>query len=234
MYLCYVNKMKRITTIIKNDWDRILKDEFQNKSFIKLMKAISNERKSYSIFPSECDVFNAFKVSSFFKTKIVIIGQDPYHGKGQAHGLAFSVPYGEKIPPSLHNILKELQSDLEISITQNGNLESWARQGVLLLNTTLTVREKEAGSHQKLGWEYFTDAVISKLSSEKNGLVFLLWGAYAQKKSSLINYEKHHILKTTHPSPLSAYRGFLGCKHFSKTNNILIKNKQKPINWNKC
>jgi len=226
--------MKCITTTIKNDWDEILKDEFQNNSFIKLMKAISDERKNYSVFPSECNVFNAFKFSSFSKTKIVILGQDPYHGKEQAHGLAFSVPNGRKIPPSLHNIFKELQSDLQISIKQNGNLESWAKQGVLLLNTTLTVREKEAGSHRKFGWEYFTDSVISKLSSEKNGLVFLLWGAYAQKKSTLINNDKHHILKTTHPSPFSAYRGFLGCKHFSKTNDILIKNKQNPINWNIC
>jgi uracil-DNA glycosylase len=226
--------MKDTTPRINNDWDIILKDEFQKKSFKKLIQFVANERKKYTIFPSEDNVFTAFKLSSFSKTKIVIIGQDPYHGKGQAHGLSFSVSNGEKVPPSLRNIFKELQSDLQIPITQNGNLESLANQGVLLLNATLTVREKEALSHQYLGWEDFTDAVISKLSSEKNGLIFLLWGAFAQKKSSLINSKKHAILKTTHPSPLSAYRGFLGCKHFSKTNEILIKNNQQPIDWKLC
>ena len=226
--------MKDATPIINNDWDIILKDEFQKKSFKKLIQFVANERKKNTIFPSEDNVFTAFKLSSFSKTKIVIIGQDPYHGKGQAHGLAFSVSNGKKAPPSLRNIFKELQSDLQIPITQNGNLESWANQGVLLLNATLTVREKEALSHQYLGWEDFTDAVISKLSSEKNGLIFLLWGAFAQKKSSLINNKKHHILKTTHPSPFSVYRGFLGCKHFSQTNDILIKNNRKPIEWNLC
>ena len=230
----YVNKMKPITPLIANDWNEILKNEFQNRSFRRLIRDINNERKKYTIFPSEENVFIAFKLSSFSKTKIVIIGQDPYHGRGQAHGLAFSVPNGKKIPPSLHNIFKELQSDMQITITKNGNLEKWASQGVLLLNTTLTVREKEAGSHQDLGWEDFTDAVISKLSSERNGLIFLLWGAFAQKKAALINNEKHHVLKTTHPSPLSAYKGFLGCKHFSKTNDLLIKNNQKPIDWNLC
>ena len=226
--------MKDTTTQINNDWDIILKDEFQKKSFKKLMQLITNERNNYTIFPSEDKVFTSFKISSFSKTKIVIIGQDPYHGKGQAHGLAFSVPNTEKIPPSLHNIFKELQSDLHIYIAENGNLESWAKQGVLLLNATLTVREKEVGSHQNLGWEDFTDAVISKLSSKKNGLIFMLWGAFAQKKTSLINDKEHHVLKASHPSPLSAYRGFLGCKHFSKTNEILIQNNQKPIDWNLC
>ncbi|MEC9209310.1 MAG: uracil-DNA glycosylase [Bacteroidota bacterium] len=226
--------MKHKTTLINNDWDIILKDEFQKKAFAKLMQFIVAERKEHTIFPSEEKVFTALKLSSFSQTKIVIIGQDPYHGKGQAHGLAFSVPNGEKIPPTLRNILKELQSDLQIPIRRNGNLESWANQGVLLLNTILTVREKEAGSHQDLGWENFTDVLISKLSSEKNGLIFLLWGTFAQKKASLINHKKHYLLKTSHPSPLSAYRGFLGCKHFSKTNDILIKNNQKPIEWNLC
>ena len=230
----YVNKMKPITPLIDNDWDEILKDEFQDRSFRRLMKDIDNERKKHTIFPSEEDVFTAFKLSSFSKTKIIIIGQDPYHGRGQAHGLAFSVPDGKRIPPSLHNIFKEVQSDMQISITKNGNLKKWASQGVLLLNATLTVREKEARSHQNLGWESFTDAVISKLSSEKNGLIFLLWGASAQKKASLINSKRHYILKTTHPSPFSAYKGFLGCKHFSKTNDLLKKNKQKTIDWNLC
>jgi len=226
--------MKDATPLINNDWEIILKDEFRKKSFKGLTKFLANERKYFTVFPSEDKVFTAFKLSSFSKTRIIIIGQDPYHGKEQAHGLSFSVANGKKIPPSLHNIFKELQSDLQIPIAQNGNLESWGNQGVLLLNAILTVREKEAGSHQNLGWEDFTDAVISKLSSEKNGLIFLLWGAFAQNKSSLINAKKHHILKTTHPSPLSAYKGFLGCKHFSKTNEILIKNNRKPINWNLC
>ena len=226
--------MKDATPLINNDWEIILKDEFRKESFKRLMKFLANERKNFTIFPSEDKVFTAFKLSSFSKTRIIIIGQDPYHGKEQAHGLSFSVANGKKIPPSLHNIFKELQSDLQIPIAQNGNLESWGNQGVLLLNAILTVREKEAGSHQNLGWEDFTDAVISKLSLKKNGLIFLLWGAFAQKKSSLINAKKHHILKATHPSPLSAYKGFLGCKHFSKTNNILIKNNQKPIDWNLC
>ena len=226
--------MKHTTPLINNDWDIILKDEFQKESFKELTQFVANEREKYTVFPLEDNVFTAFKLCSFSKTKVVIIGQDPYHGKGQAHGLAFSVPNGEKIPPSLGNIFKELQSDLNIPISRNGNLESWAKQGVLLLNATLTVREKEAGSHQYLAWEDFTDSVISKLSSEKNGLIFLLWGAFAQKKSVLINTKKHYILKTNHPSPLSAYRGFLGCKHFSKTNKILIKNNHKPIDWNLC
>ena len=226
--------MKHTTPLINNDWDIILKDEFQKESFKELTQFVANEREKYSVFPLEDNVFTALKLCSFSKTKVVVIGQDPYHGKGQAHGLAFSVPNGEKIPPSLGNIFKELQSDLNIPISRNGNLESWAKQGVLLLNATLTVREKEAGSHQYLAWEDFTDSVISKLSSEKNGLIFLLWGAFAQKKSVLINTKKHYILKTNHPSPLSAYRGFLGCKHFSKTNKILIKNNHKPINWNLC
>jgi uracil-DNA glycosylase len=226
--------MKITTPQINNDWEIVLKDEFQKRSFKQLTKSLANERKNYTILPSEDKIFTAFKLSSFSKTKIIILGQDPYHREKQAHGLCFSVPNSEKIPPSLRNIFKELQSDLLIPKTQNGNLESWGNQGVLLLNSILTVREKEAGSHQNLGWEKFTDAVISKLSLEKNGLIFLLWGAFAQKKSSLINRKKHHILKTSHPSPLSAYKGFLGCKHFSKTNNLLKKNNQKPINWNLC
>lgn len=226
--------MKTIIPLINNDWDIVLKNEFQKKSFKRLMQDINNERNSYTIFPTKKNVFKAFENSSFSKTKIVIVGQDPYHGKGQADGLAFSVPNGHKIPPSLSNIMRELKSDLQIPITRNGNLESWAHQGVLLLNTILTVRATEAGSHRFIGWEKFTDSVISKLSAEKRGLIFLLWGTFAQKKSSLINSKKHHILKTTHPSPLSAYRGFIGCKHFSKANNILIRNKETPINWQLC
>lgn len=226
--------MKKKPPILNNDWDDVLRNEFQKGSYAKLIQIITNERNIYNVFPEEKKVFTAFRLSSFAKTKVVIIGQDPYHSKGQANGLAFSVPNGKKIPPSLRNIFKELKSDLKIPITHNGNLKSWADQGVLLLNTTLTVREKSAGSHQKIGWEDFTDIVISKLSSKKSGLIFLLWGAYAQKKISLINTKRHHILKTTHPSPLSAHKGFIGCKHFSKTNDLLSEENQKPINWNLC
>ena len=226
--------MKDKTLKINNDWDIVLKNEFKTKSFKNLIRLLNDERKKHHIFPTDDNIFMAFKLSSFAKTKIVIVGQDPYHAEGQAHGLAFSVPKGIKIPPSLHNIFKELQSDLKIPITDNGNLENWANQGILLLNTTLTVREKEAGSHQNIGWENFTNVAISKLSLHKKGLIFLLWGSFAQKKSSLINAKKHHILKTSHPSPFSARKGFLGCKHFSKTNNILLKKNQKSINWNLC
>ena len=192
------------------------------------------ERKNFTIFPENDALFNAFNQTNLDGLKVVILGQDPYHGKGQAHGLSFSVPNGVKTPPSLRNIFKELQSDLNLPISTNGNLNTWAKQGVLLLNSTLTVREKQAGSHQNLGWEEFTDSIITKISTEKEGIIFLLWGAFAQKKSILIDEKKHHILTAAHPSPFSAYRGFLGCKHFSKTNKILIKNNQKPINWKLC
>lgn len=223
--------MKYPNPLFNNDWDTILGDEIKKIEFSRLMGFIDVERKKTPVLPPEGEVFTALRYSSFYNTKVVIIGQDPYHTKGLAHGLAFSVNKNNTIPPSLRNILKELQSDLHIPITKKGNLKNWANQGVLLLNTILTVREKEAGSHQNIGWEDFTDTIISKLSSGKNGLIFLLWGAYANKKSLLINKKKHYILKTTHPSPFSAYKGFLGCKHFSKTNNILIQNNHTPINW---
>jgi len=226
--------MKDPTPIINNDWDKILKDEFQTESFKMLMKNVENERKTHTILPAAKDVFTAFQLSSFSNTKIVIVGQDPYHSKGQAHGLAFSVADGEKTPPSLRNIFKELQSDLQITITKRTNLEAWARQGVLLLNSTLTVRERQASSHHNLGWERFTNNVISKLSSKKNGLIFLLWGAFAQKKASLINHKNHHILETSHPSPFSAQKGFFGSRHFSKTNKLLLKNNKTPIDWSLC
>ena len=220
--------------IINNDWDIILKDDFQKKSFIKLMQSVNDERKMTSIFPLEKKIFNAFKLTPFSKTKIIILGQDPYHGEGQADGLAFSVPNRIPLPPSLKNIFKELANDTGITIPKNGNLKDWAKQGVLLLNTTLTVRKKDPKSHQKLGWKDFTDSVISKLSLKKSGLIFMLWGELAHKKSSLINIKKHHILKASHPSPLSAYKGFIGCKHFSRANKILKRNNQKTINWNLC
>jgi len=219
---------------LHSEWKAFLKEELSSHNFQAIISALAIERKSHNIFPENEVIFNALNLTIPSNIKVVILGQDPYHGKGQAHGLSFSVPNGVKIPPSLRNIYKELQSNLNHSISSNGNLESWAKQGVLLLNATLTVREKKAGSHQKLGWELFTDSIIKKISDKNEGVVFLLWGAFAQKKSVLIDPNKHHILTTTHPSPFSAYRGFLGCKHFSKTNKILLNNNQKPINWKLC
>ena len=216
------------------DWKAFLKDELNSNTFQAIISKLESERKHHTIFPENEVLFNAFNQTNIDDLKVVVLGQDPYHGKGQAHGLSFSVPNGVRIPPSLRNIFKELKADLNLPISQNGNLNTWAEQGVLLLNSTLTVREKQAGSHQKLGWEDFTDSIIKKIADKKEGLIFLLWGAFAQKKSILINDKKHYILTTTHPSPFSAYRGFLGCKHFSKTNEILVNNKKQPINWKLC
>ena len=226
--------MKTTKLHLHSEWEAFLKEELNSINFQAIKSALAIEKKKYTIFPENDVIFNAFNFTTPSNIKVVILGQDPYHGKGQANGLSFSVPNRVKTPPSLRNIFKELQSDLNHSISRNGNLESWANQGVLLLNTTLTVREKKAGSHQKLGWELFTDSVIKKISDEKENIIFLLWGAFAQKKIALINTRKHHILTTTHPSPFSAYRGFFGCKHFSKTNKILLNNNQQPINWNLC
>ena len=223
--------MKRKKPFITKEWDGILQECFQENYFKELMLFISNEREVKNIFPKEKDVFNAFKKTSFLDCKVVILGQDPYHGKNQANGLAFSVNQSIKIPPSLRNIFKELKSDLGIENINSGNLESWSNEGVLLLNSTLTVRENEAGSHKDLRWDDFTDTVITKLSNKKEQVIFLLWGSFAQRKSTLIDQEKNIVLIAPHPSPLSAYKGFFGCKHFSKTNKLLIKNKQKPINW---
>ena len=219
---------------INSDWKIFLKEEFYSRNFQEIIRALQTERNKYTVFPKNNELFNAFNITSLKNLKVIILGQDPYHGKEQAHGLSFSVPNGVKTPPSLRNIFKELQSDLNAPISPNGNLSHWAKQGVLLLNTTLTVREKEAGSHQKLGWENFTDRIIEKISKKKEGIIFLLWGAFAQRKSILINAKKHHILTAAHPSPFSAYRGFFGCNHFSKTNEILIKNNQQPIDWKLC
>ena len=226
--------MKTIKLHLHAEWKAFLKEELNSYNFQAINSALAIEKNIYTILPENDVIFNAFNFTTPSNIKVVILGQDPYHGKGQANGLSFSVPNGVKTPPSLRNIFKELQSDLKHSISSNGNLESWAKQGVLLMNATLTVREKKAGSHQKLGWELFTDSIIKKLSEEKEGLIFLLWGAFAQKKSALIDTNKHHILTTTHPSPFSAYKGFLGCNHFSKTNKILLNNNQKPINWKLC
>tara|TARA_B100000780_G_scaffold268195_1_gene225924 strand:+ start:382 stop:1062 length:681 start_codon:yes stop_codon:yes gene_type:complete len=219
---------------LNSEWKAFLKEELNSNNFQAIISTLLIERKNHTIFPKNDEIFNAFNFTIPNKIKVVILGQDPYHRESQAHGLAFSVPNGVKIPPSLRNIFKELKSDLNYSISSNGNLESWAKQGVLMLNASLTVREKVAGSHQKLGWETFTDSVIKKISDKKEGIIFLLWGAFAQKKLELIDKRKHHILITSHPSPFSAYRGFLGCNHFSKTNKILIKNNQQTINWKIC
>lgn len=216
---------------IEPSWKNVLIDEFNKPYFVALKEFLLEEKKKYVVYPAGANIFNAFACTPFNKVKVVIIGQDPYHGPGQAHGLSFSVPEGIQKPPSLVNIFKELQSDIGKPIPESGNLESWARQGVLLLNATLTVRANQAGSHQKRGWEQFTDSVIRTLSDQKSGLVFLLWGRFAQDKAALIDASKHHILKAAHPSPLSAYNGFFGCKHFSKTNEILLSQGETAIEW---
>jgi uracil-DNA glycosylase len=189
------------------------------------------EKQKFTVYPPGSLIFNAFNLTPFYAARVVIIGQDPYHGAGQAHGLCFSVPRGTSVPPSLVNIFKEINEDLGIPVPKHGNLEKWARQGVLLLNATLTVRANQAGSHQKKGWESFTDAVISQLSKQRVGLVFLLWGKFAQDKELLIDTQKHYILKAAHPSPYSAYNGFFGCRHFSRTNEILRRHGLPEIDW---
>ncbi|MEE2700123.1 MAG: uracil-DNA glycosylase [Bacteroidota bacterium] len=223
--------MSTIDPEIEASWKIVLSNEFNKDYFLKLKQFLVQEKQENSIYPKGDEIFNAFNFTSFEKVKVVILGQDPYHGKGQAHGLSFSVPDNIKPPPSLKNIFKELASDMQIPISETGNLSSWAKQGVLLLNTTLTVRARQAGSHQSKGWENFTDAVISKISAKKERVVFLLWGRFAQNKTTLIDENKHHILTAPHPSPFSAYNGFFGCKHFSKTNVILKENGLKEIDW---
>jgi uracil-DNA glycosylase len=217
---------------IEESWKAVLSEEFTKPYFKKLKEFLVKEKQQYTIFPPGNRILAAFDSTPFDKVKVVILGQDPYHGHGQAHGLCFSVPKGIQKPPSLVNIYKELLTDLNIPVAPHGNLEKWTKQGVLLLNATLTVRENQAGSHQKQGWETFTDAAIMKLSEQRSGIVFLLWGAYAQAKEQIIDTSKHIVLKAPHPSPLSASRGFLGCRHFSKTNEILVKNEQSAIDWN--
>lgn len=213
-------------------WKKVLEDEFEAPYFKDLSETVRTaylEKKA--IFPPPKLVFHAFELTPFNAVKVVILGQDPYHGAGQAHGLCFSVQEGVRTPPSLQNIYKELQNDLDISVPSSGNLERWAKQGVLLLNATLTVEAGKAGSHQGLGWEQFTDAVIKKISDEKEHVVFLLWGRYAQDKGGIIDTSKHLVLKAAHPSPFSAYAGFFGCKHFSKTNEYLEEHGKEPIAW---
>lgn len=223
--------MSQIQPNINEGWKNILWDEFQSPYFSKLKEFLVQETSSRSIYPPGKLIFNAFDHTPFENIKVVILGQDPYHGSGQAHGLCFSVPPGIKPPPSLVNIFKELKSDLGMEIPLSGNLEAWADQGVLLLNATLTVRAGEAGSHQKQGWETFTDAVIGKISQQKSAVVFLLWGRYAQAKEDLVEGEKHLVLKAAHPSPFSAYNGFFGCRHFSKANEFLISRGIDPVDW---
>jgi len=216
---------------IEQSWKKELQEEFEKDYFAGLTEFVRNEYKTRLTFPPANLIFNAFDQCPFDKVKVVIIGQDPYHGDGQAHGLCFSVNDGIAFPPSLLNIFKEIERDLGIPAPKSGNLIRWAQQGVLLLNATLTVQAHMAGSHQGKGWETFTDAVIQKLATEKEHLVFMLWGSYAQKKGAVIDSNKHLVLKSVHPSPLSAYRGFIGSNHFSLTNQYLKENKKEAINW---
>ena len=216
---------------IEEQWYKALKDEFEADYFADIKSFLIEEKKQHIVFPPSSLIFNAFNLTPFDDVKVVILGQDPYHNIGQAHGLAFSVPDNIQKPPSLINIFKELNQDMGLPIPTHGNLEKWAKEGVLLLNASLTVRAHMAASHAKIGWQHFTDAAIKALSDKKQNLVFILWGNYAIAKENLIDHNKHLILKTVHPSPLSASRGFFGCRHFSKTNEYLIKNNIKPINW---
>lgn len=216
---------------INSSWKEVLQTEFGKAYFEQLITFVKQEYATKTIYPPEKLIFNAFDQCPFDQVKVVIIGQDPYHGPGQAHGLCFSVNDGVPHPPSLINIFKEIERDLNIPIPSSGNLEAWAKQGVLLLNATLTVEAHKAGSHQAKGWEQFTDAVIQQLNAHREQLVFILWGAYAQKKGAIIDRSKHLVLEAVHPSPLSAYRGFIGCGHFSATNKYLIEKAKEPIRW---
>ena len=217
---------------IDDSWKIALADEFDKPYFKELRHFLDTEKQSgKTIYPPGSLIFNAFNSTPFDKVKVVILGQDPYHGDGQAHGLCFSVQYGVKPPPSLVNIYKELKSDVGFEIPAHGNLQKWTEQGVFLLNAMLTVEANQPASHQKKGWEEFTNAVIQKLSKERSGLIFMLWGNFAQQKAVLIDETKHTILKAAHPSPFSAYNGFFGCKHFSKTNEILKAKGEEEIDW---
>jgi len=216
-----------------NNWDNILQDEFKKEYYLKIRNFLAREYKNpaYSIYPDMYDIFNALKITDYDDVKAVILGQDPYHGVGQAHGLSFSVKKGIQPPPSLVNIFKEYNDDLGFPIPTSGDLTKWAENGVLLLNTVLTVREGEPNSHKNLGWTTFTDAVIRSLNDREDPVIFLLWGANAKEKLPLITNSRHYVLSAPHPSPLSAHRGFFGCKHFSKCNLILQRQNKAPINW---
>lgn len=217
---------------IGNSWDQLLMDEFKKDYYLKLRQFLKQEYSTQTVFPHMNNIFNALKYTAYEDVKAVILGQDPYHGEGQAHGLCFSVQRGIEPPPSLKNIFKELNSDLGIPEPNHGELTAWAKQGVLLLNTVLTVRKGQANSHRGMGWEIFTDKIIELLNVREKSIVFLLWGSPAKAKAKLITNPKHYILSAVHPSPLSAYNGFFGCKHFSKTNEILQSIGSSPINWN--
>jgi len=221
-----------VTPKIEESWRKVLAEEFGKPYFAALKSFLMEEKRSGKIiYPPGSLLFNAFNTTPFDKVKVVILGQDPYHGPGQAHGLCFSVPKGIKPPPSLVNIFKEIKDDLDIPIPGHGDLSYWAKQGVFLLNAMLTVQANNPASHQGKGWEQFTDAVISKISAEKRGVVFMLWGRFAQNKAELIDSSKHFILKAAHPSPFSAYSGFMGCRHFSGANAILEQEGMTPIDW---
>lgn len=223
--------MQSLNPQIDESWKIVLRDEFASPYFQELTSFLREEKKMYQIYPAGPQIFAAFNHTPFNRVKVVILGQDPYHGPGQAHGLCFSVPEGIAHPPSLINIFKEIESDLGIPVPASGNLTRWTEQGVLLINAILTVRANTPASHQNKGWEKFTDAVIRNLSEKRKNLIFLLWGNYAQAKESLIDGNRHYILKAAHPSPLSAYRGFFGCRHFSKANEILADLGLNEINW---
>lgn len=216
---------------IGNKWDELLSDEFKKEYYLKLREFLKKEYKTKTIYPNMYNIFNSIKHTSYEDVKVVIIGQDPYHGINQAHGFSFSVLDGVKYPPSLQNIFKELQDDLNIDIPKTGNLTNWANQGVLLLNTVLTVEANKPNSHKGLGWEIFTDEIIKKLNNKDKPIVFLLWGSNAKEKIKLLNNPKHLVLTAPHPSPFSAYSGFFGCKHFSKANKFLLDNNLEPIKW---
>ncbi len=217
---------------IEQSWKEKLNEEFTKPYFSQIVNHIKTEKETAKvIYPAGSKIFNAFQVTPFDKVKVVILGQDPYHGPGQAMGLSFSVPDGVPIPPSLLNIYKELRNDIGLPIASSGNLTNWAEQGVLLLNAVLTVRANEAASHSRIGWMDFTDAVIKKISDEKTGVIFLLWGKFAQEKQVLIDQTKHHVFKAAHPSPFSAHKGFFECRHFSTVNEYLRKQGKDPIDW---
>ena len=218
---------------IGNDWDDVLKDDFSGENYAKIREFLKSEYSAHTIYPSMYDIFNAFKLTPFSKLKVVILGQDPYHGEGQAMGLSFSVPKNKELPPSLKNIYKELKDDLGVNPPDSGDLTAWAKQGVLLLNTVLTVRAGMANSHAGKGWEILTDDVIKKISGDRKNVVFILWGNNARSKKSLIDKSKHLILESAHPSPLSAYNGFFNSKPFSKTNTYLSARGIEPIDWSK-
>ena len=223
--------MTKVTPQIEESWKHALREEFQSEYFTRLKDFLVNERSRYTIYPPGPKIFNAFDSTPLQQVKAVILGQDPYHGKGQAHGLCFSVPKGIRPPPSLVNIFKEMQADLDLPLPAHGNLEAWTQQGVMLLNATLTVRAAQAGAHQNKGWEQFTDQVIRIISNQQDNVAFLLWGRYAQAKEKLIDQSKHLVLKAAHPSPFSAHNGFFGCRHFSKTNTFLESKGMEPIDW---